>query len=1713
METEIETEMETETEEPKPQTHKMNLSLQKQRILIPNIFQYGALKELENFEKTKDRGIIIMPTGTGKTFLAALWFKKKLEENPNAKLLFICHNQDILSQANEKEFQHCLKDLDITYGYYNADNKEMEQATFGTVQTMARNLDKFSSTYFDYIIVDEAHHYQARTFKKVLLYFKPRFMLGLTATPYRNDGKSIFTIIGEKIYEAKIGIAIKKGILSKINYYCVDHDIDFSNIKWNESSKSYDEKDLNRKICIKEYDDAIIKEYKETLKQKYNKSKTICFCATVRHAYRMEKVFKEHGIKAVALCGKHFKYGKRSSVTYPQRKDIIAEFKNGKYDIIFVRDLFNEGVDIPDADSIMMLRPTQSHTIFTQQLGRGLRVHEGKSDVLILDFTGNARRCAINFEILSEMIELDIIKDVKINKRQMKDPSELVILNNGCEVRLSKRKIDVLTRPRKKLKDKEQLIDEYLSLKERLGRTPIATDMTMKNRVSAYETYAKTFGSWGEFKKVMGERLKKVEKKDVEKQFLEFFKQHGRFPSIRDLRKYKLISDNTIRRIYGTYAKCIESMGGIPLLYRKGDLPKEKILEDYYKMKEKLGRPPMGIEMQKEVPYSWSSALATHYGIGGHTKFLKEIGEYDFYKKTFPKIEALTKEETIKEYKEYLEKRGFSNYSYKDMSVRLRYSIRKHFGYLKDLNKQLGYDIKLKEAKEKSDRERAIKEYKELKEKLGRVPFSTDLPSVSLYGRLFGGWNKFLDFMGEPSERRTMRRSNKVKLIKYKPEPLSKEEESKIYQEYVKEYYRIKQELGRVPKIEELEKMCKFSVGSHFNTVFGTKGKGKGYTFFLKSIGDEPYFKRFSDQELIERYKKAKEKVGRIPFLKELKVSSDFFKKRFGGYNNFLLKIGESEEDIKSRKERVTEAEIIERFENRKKELKRLPKFEELNMKTCIQKKYGSYTNFLKQFGYDIKDCYNTNYKNTFLTKEDMVKEYKRVEEITKEKYNRPPILTDFCYKNKIAKFSEKLIRNQFGTWNKFLAYMGQPTFDQRAFDEVTNEDLLNHYKNLRTQLGRAPTIDEINKKYYYGLYYKRFNKKTWNTVKEMMGDKIEINLEDFKDNYFIIKKKLGRRPTQDEYHKNTPKLFRRQGGSTLHLGLGSIHHKFGTYVKFLKEIGEYEKKSVDKSKQEFIEDYKNLSKVLNKEYIPFWEFSKHTKNTQTAIESKFGSYNDLLKECEIKTVHRPKVTETKEDWINEYNRIKNELKEIPTRTDIMKYARYPFSSHIKLFGGDYNKFLKLVGDAESYQERIKKIRNTAAFNTRLFKESKEIEKVKEMYKNGMSLTDIGKAFNTTATPISKYLVREGIQIRNPAQQKIFSKKKPSKLNEEDAKEIKNRYIAGASQKELARQFKVTDNTIARCLTRQNIRLRSLSEQVKMSPKSRKWNRFTEEQLIEMKRKYLGGSKIEELEKEFDTVSSTIYNYLKHMKVPRKSNLTNRLKLAELASNIKITNRYKPKTIALPRKIKRRGLSKKTYNLWTRSGYKSNAEKVESREKIINKINDGDKVLLLEGEELLAIKEIEKQNKKPSKIVIPNNIEFKRVADSLRNYKTKLNIELINTSVLQYLVDNEEHFDLIWLDYCGAFSYYVKDLDVLFAKKLGKIKIILTYNLFDPGKEDENYYFTKVIDYVLEKVSGKSCVRLLNDITKRYKKNMYNVGFDIQEIQTDFTNSTAPLSK
>jgi superfamily II DNA or RNA helicase len=299
----------------------------------PHMVQREALNAIENSRKKgKNAGLIVLATGLGKTHLAAFDAK-----NNASRILFIAHNLTILRQA-QRTFEQILESK--TSGLFTANEREIDvDMLFASIHSLYRNLDKFHPNDFDYIIFDEFHHAAAPTFNKVLQFFKPNFLLGLTATPNRTDRKSILPLVKRNIfYEMNADLAIERGFLVPFRYYGFSDNIDYSNIKHN--GYKYDINDLNKKLLIDKRDEAIIGKYHEYAQG----NKAIGFCVSIEHTERSVRKFSEQGIASVAI---------HSKLSQDDRKNRMLSFRNGEAQIAFVRDLFNEGVDVPDVSTLL----------------------------------------------------------------------------------------------------------------------------------------------------------------------------------------------------------------------------------------------------------------------------------------------------------------------------------------------------------------------------------------------------------------------------------------------------------------------------------------------------------------------------------------------------------------------------------------------------------------------------------------------------------------------------------------------------------------------------------------------------------------------------------------------------------------------------------------------------------------------------------------------------------------------------------------------------------------------------------------------------------------------------------------------------------------------------------------------------------------------------------------------------------------------------------------------------------------------------------------------------------------------------------------------------------------------------------------------------------------------------------------------------------------
>ncbi|HYE82310.1 MAG TPA: DEAD/DEAH box helicase family protein [Clostridia bacterium] len=431
--------------------------------------QIEALYELNRSRlEGWDKGIVVAATGVGKTFLAAF------DSKGYDKVLFIAHREEILIQA-ESTFK-CVRPEAIT-GFFCGDKKDKNcDILFATVQTLGQkdylNTEYFSRDVFDYIIIDEFHHAVAESYKNIIEYFRPRFLLGLTATPERLDSQDVFALCDYNlIYEARLKESINKGWLVPFRYYGVYDETDYNSIDYKNGK--YDEKQLEQVLSINWRAELILQHY-----LKYNSRRALGFCSGRGHAIYMAEYFVKHGIKAYAVISGSISAtdndsrNRRKSSYVLERKDALEKLKAAETRIIFSVDIFNEGLDIPEVDMVMFLRPTESPIVFLQQLGRGLRKKSNKKYVNVLDFIGNYKKAnLIPFLLLGD--EKNIAK--KTNIIHLPDEDEYP---EGCFVSFDFRLIDLFKRMANDQKTVfDKLIAEYYRIKENFGDRPMRLPM------------------------------------------------------------------------------------------------------------------------------------------------------------------------------------------------------------------------------------------------------------------------------------------------------------------------------------------------------------------------------------------------------------------------------------------------------------------------------------------------------------------------------------------------------------------------------------------------------------------------------------------------------------------------------------------------------------------------------------------------------------------------------------------------------------------------------------------------------------------------------------------------------------------------------------------------------------------------------------------------------------------------------------------------------------------------------------------------------------------------------------------------------------------------------------------------------------------------------------------------------------------------------------
>lgn len=421
------------------------------------------------------RGLVVLATGLGKTWLAAF----DAEQIGARRVLFVAHREEILKQAADT-FVRIRPHARV--GFYMGQTRDTQvDVLCASVQTLGRNthLERFAPQHFDYLVIDEFHHAAAPTYRRLLAHFAPQFLLGLTATPDRTDQSNILSFCDDNlVFDRNLFAGIEAGLLAPFHYYGVwDASVDYKEIPWRNGR--FDPDKLSNKLATLARARHALKEWRQRAQQR-----TLAFCVSVRHAEFMATQFRLHGIAAAAVyAGAELARG-----------EALAQLADGRLAVIFSVELFNEGVDLPAIDTVLMLRPTESKILFLQQLGRGLRRAEGKERLVVLDFIGNHHSFLHKPQALGQLGSgykplADFARKLEAHR---------LALPAGCYINFDLELIDLL-----KSLDGEGLARDYQALRDGLGRRPTLAEFYRSG--ANLGRMRKEYGSWFGLVSTMGD--------------------------------------------------------------------------------------------------------------------------------------------------------------------------------------------------------------------------------------------------------------------------------------------------------------------------------------------------------------------------------------------------------------------------------------------------------------------------------------------------------------------------------------------------------------------------------------------------------------------------------------------------------------------------------------------------------------------------------------------------------------------------------------------------------------------------------------------------------------------------------------------------------------------------------------------------------------------------------------------------------------------------------------------------------------------------------------------------------------------------------------------------------------------------------------------------------------------------------------------------------
>jgi superfamily II DNA or RNA helicase len=448
----------------------------------PRGIQAEALAALERTRgESYTAGLVVLATGLGKTWLAAF----DSDRGAFRRILFVAHREEILDQA-VATFRRIRPSARI--GRLGAGRREIDaDLLFASVQTLARaeHLERFAADAFDYVVVDEFHHAAAATYRRVIARLRPKFLLGLTATPDRGDGADLLALCQENlVFQRGIAEGIAAGQLCPFRYFGVPDGIDYANIPWRNARFDIDA--LTAAVATQ----ARARNALEQFRQRGG-TRCIAFCCSQLHADFMAEFFRREGIAAAAV---------HSGPGSAPRASSLQRLQAGELRVLFAVDMFNEGVDVPLVDTVMMLRPTESPIIWMQQLGRGLRVAEGKAGLVVIDYIGNHRAFLAKLAAIAGLVGREEVGSGAMRELLEAIRTGRIVLPPGCEVTYDLEVQDILSALLAPSRTATLLEAFYRDFLDRHGRRPVALEVFH----AGFSPRAPADGGWAGFLARMG---------------------------------------------------------------------------------------------------------------------------------------------------------------------------------------------------------------------------------------------------------------------------------------------------------------------------------------------------------------------------------------------------------------------------------------------------------------------------------------------------------------------------------------------------------------------------------------------------------------------------------------------------------------------------------------------------------------------------------------------------------------------------------------------------------------------------------------------------------------------------------------------------------------------------------------------------------------------------------------------------------------------------------------------------------------------------------------------------------------------------------------------------------------------------------------------------------------------------------------------------------